>query len=105
MNSRTIKTLLGPVLCALAYFLLPKSIFAEPGARLAIGTVVWMAFWWITAPVEYAVTAFLPIGLNALFGMTEMQADFLVHIVSIFILYTSKCRGLCYNNTYSSFHA
>ena len=74
MNSRTIKTLLGPVLCALAYFLLPKSIFAEPGARLAIGTVVWMAFWWITAPVEYAVTAFLPIGLNALFTMTEMQA-------------------------------
>ncbi len=74
MNSRMIKTLLGPGLCALVYFLLPQSIFAEAAARLAVGTVVWMAFWWITAPVEYAVTAFLPIALNAIFGMTEMQS-------------------------------
>ena len=32
-----------------------------------------MAFWWITGPVDFAVTAFLPIALNALFNMASMS--------------------------------
>lgn len=64
----------GPLLFLLCYFLLPKSIFSDASARAAVGTVAWMAFWWITAPVDLAVTAFLPIALNALFQMTDMSA-------------------------------
>lgn len=67
------RTLTGPLLFILCYFLLPASVFPTAAARAAIGTVAWMAFWWITAPVGFAVTAFLPIGLNALFSMTDMS--------------------------------
>lgn len=69
---RNVCLLSGPLLFALCYFLLPRSIFADPGARAAIGSVAWMAFWWITAPVDFAVTALLPIALNALFQMADM---------------------------------
>jgi len=66
--------LIGPALFAACYFLLPASIFDTASARAAIGTVAWMAFWWITAPVDFAVTAFLPIALNALLQMADMSA-------------------------------
>ena len=49
-------------LCCLA---LPADIFATLESRAAIGTVMWVAIWWVTAPVDYAVTAFLPIVINA----------------------------------------
>lgn len=38
-----------------------------------MGTILWMAAWWIFAPVDFAVTAFLPIALNALIGMAKMS--------------------------------
>lgn len=74
LKKNYIFALIGPVLFFLCYFGLPVSIFAEASARAAVGTVAWMAFWWITAPVDLAVTAFLPIALNALFQMTDMSA-------------------------------
>ena len=52
--------------------LLPEAVFSTFASRAAIGTVAWMAYWWVTGPVDYAVTAFLPIALNALLQMTEM---------------------------------
>lgn len=73
-TKRTMMILAGPLLFLLCYFCLPASIFAQAEARAAVGTVAWMAFWWITAPVDLAVTAFLPIVLNALFQMTDMSA-------------------------------
>lgn len=39
---------------------------------MAIGTLLWMVFWWVTQPVALTVTAFLPVGVNAIFGMVEM---------------------------------
>ncbi len=66
--------LLGPVLFLLCYLLIPDSIFSSPEAKGAVGTVVWMALWWVTGPVDYAVTAFLPIAVNALFSLTDMSA-------------------------------
>lgn len=66
--------LCGPLLFALCYFLLPASVFPEANARAAVGTVAWMAFWWITGPVDFAVTALLPIALNALLQMADMSA-------------------------------
>ena len=64
----------GPILFALCAFGLPTSVFAEFSARAAVGTVAWMAFWWITGAVDFAVTAFLPIALNAIFQMADMSA-------------------------------
>ena len=33
-----------------------------------------MAFWWVTSPIDYAVTAFLPIAVNAVLSMVNMSA-------------------------------
>lgn len=63
----------GPVLFALCCLCLPTSVFAEFSARAAVGTVAWMAFWWITGAVDFAVTAFLPIALNAIFQIADMS--------------------------------
>ena len=70
---RNVTLFIGPLLFVLCYFGLPAAIFETAQARAAIGTVAWMAFWWITGPIDYAVTAFLPIALNALFQMTDMS--------------------------------
>lgn len=66
--------LTGPALFVLCILLLPRSVFPDQAGRAAIGTVAWMAFWWVTAPVDYAVTAFLPIALNSVFQMADMSA-------------------------------
>ena len=71
---RLISTLIGPLLFALCCFLLPKSALGSKEACAAVGTVVWMAYWWITGAVDYAVTAFLPIAVNALFQITDMSS-------------------------------
>ncbi len=71
---RLILTLLGPILFLLCYLLLPEAVFGSKEGAAAIGTVAWMAFWWITGVVDYAVTAFLPIAVNALFQITDMSA-------------------------------
>lgn len=64
--------IIGPLLMLLCILLLPEEVFPSFETRSAIGTVVWMAYWWITSPIDYAVTAFLPIVVNALFSITDM---------------------------------
>lgn len=70
--ARFVNLLLGPILFAICCLLLPTSIFESLEGRAAIGTVAWMAFWWVTGPIDYAVTAFLPIAINAFLPMVEM---------------------------------
>ena len=70
---KTVSLLVGPLLFALCYFFLPENLFATTASRAAVGTVAWMAAWWILAPVDYAVTAFLPIIINALLPMAAMK--------------------------------
>ena len=72
-DKQKICTFVGPALLVLCYLLLPSSVF-ETSAKLSIGTVAWMAFWWITGPVDFAVTGFLPIAVNAIFQMVDMSA-------------------------------
>lgn len=74
MRSKNLLLITGPALFLACYFLLPTGIFPDAAARAAVGTVAWMAFWWITGPVDFAVTAFLPIVLNAIFQMADMSA-------------------------------
>ncbi len=74
MNTkRIIHVIMGPILLIIFCGLLPKSIFTTFETRAAIGTVTWMAYWWVAGPVDYAVTAFLPIALNALLQITDMS--------------------------------
>lgn len=69
---RIILLLIGPLLLLLSIVAIPEAAFPTMASRAAIGTVAWMAFWWVTAPVDYAVTAFLPIAVNALLQMCDM---------------------------------
>lgn len=64
---------IGPLLFLLCTFALPGSVFDTYQARMAVGTIAWMSYWWVTGPVDYAVTAFLPIAANALFSMVPMN--------------------------------
>lgn len=73
MSTRAVYLLLGPILFLACIFLLPESIFTTMEARGAIGTIAWMAFWWITGPIDFAITGFLPIVVNALFQMADMS--------------------------------
>jgi len=73
-KKRLILTLIGPVLFILCYFLIPESVFGSAKANAAVGTVAWMAFWWITGAVDFAVTGFLPIAVNAIFQITDMSS-------------------------------
>lgn len=71
-TGRFINLLVGPVAFLLLYLLMPMGgsvTYAQAGA---IGTVVWMAYWWITGPVDYAVTGLLPIAINAVFQIANV---------------------------------
>lgn len=71
-KSKLLHLLLGPALFMLCLLSLPSSVFETTESRAAIGTVLWMAFWWVMRPVDYAITAFLPMAVNAILPMTEM---------------------------------
>lgn len=73
MNKKDIiKILSGPVLFALSLILLPTTVFSW-SVRGAIGLFLWMSAWWVTIPVNVAVTALLPIAVNAVFGFIPLK--------------------------------
>ena len=72
-KTRTMHLLVGPALFAICYFFLPDAFFDTAASRGAIGTIAWMAYWWITGPVDFAVTGFMPLVLNAIFQMADMK--------------------------------
>lgn len=73
-NKRKINLIVGPISFILCYLFLPKEIFETVQSRAAVGTVAWMAYWWVTGPVDYAVTGFLPIAVNAIVEMASMSS-------------------------------
>ena len=73
VTPRRINLLVGPLLFFLCCVFLPSSLFESLASRAAIGTVVWMAYWWVTTPVDYAITAFLPMATNALLQIADMK--------------------------------
>ena len=75
MNTKKIINLLiGPALFTLCCLLLPSAVFETLAAKAAIGTVAWLAYWWVTRPVDLAVTAFVPIVINAFIEMASMSS-------------------------------
>ena len=73
LRMETINKVIGPLLFIASLYLLPHGVFDTFQSRAAIGTVLWMAYWWITEALDYAVTAFLPIIVNALFNLVDMK--------------------------------
>ncbi len=74
----------GPVAFALVAWLL--HFYLGLKSSLALGTVVWMGLWWITRPVDIAVTAFLPIGINALFDLVPAEQIITQYFSEIVVL-------------------
>lgn len=72
IKSKLIHLIIGPALFLLCLYALPVSVFETIESRAAIGIVLWMAYWWVMRPVDYAITAFLPLAVNAILPMTEM---------------------------------
>ena len=72
-QKRLLYVVLGPIIYLLCIFLIPHSLFTSVESRSSIGVVAWMAFWWVTAPIDYAVTAFIPIAVNAIVQMCDMS--------------------------------
>lgn len=71
MNRKKIWFILGPALFALSF--IPYSGLTQ-NVRLALGTVLWMGVWWVAMPVPPAITAFLPVVINAVFALTDMSS-------------------------------
>lgn len=71
---RKVLVLTGPALFLLCYLILPTVLSIAYTESAAIATVAWMAFWWITGAVDFAVTAFLPIAINAIFQICDMKS-------------------------------
>ena len=69
-KSKLVTLLAGPLVFLL--MLIPFGGLAT-SVRVALGTVVWMAVWWVGMPVSPAITAFLPVAVNAVFCLTDMS--------------------------------
>ena len=79
--------LIGATLFTALTLLLPDGMFPLP-ARLALATITLMVYWWITRPVHIAVTALIPIIVNAFFGIVPMAnvlADYFSQIVVLLL--------------------
>lgn len=70
---RIINLCIGPIIMILICVFLPAPVFNSFESKAAIGLVLWMAYWWVSAPVDYAVTAFLPIAINAILPIADMN--------------------------------
>lgn len=70
-NSKIFSILIGPLAFFLAMFAL-ESTFGHTGA-CAIGMTVWIVTWWITRPVNIAITALLPVVVNGIFNLIPME--------------------------------
>jgi len=98
MEKKTLHIILGPIFFLLCILFL-QGIFSYK-ASIAIGLTIWMGLWWILRPVDIAVTALLPIGINAIFNLVPAA-----HIISqyfseiVVLLLGSDLVSLTWTNT------
>ena len=90
--------LAGPLVCAILTLLL-QNYFGFKSA-LALGTIIWMGMWWISRPVDIAVTALLPIGINAVFNLVPANQIINQYFSEIVVLLVgSDLISLTWTNT------
>ncbi len=70
-SSKNLQLLAGPVVFVLLLGVL--SLYIDIKQAAALASIAWMGLWWVLRPVNIAVTALLPIPLNAIFGMVPMD--------------------------------
>ncbi len=70
---KNINLLVGPILFIMCCLMLPSSIFTDISHKATIGTITWMSYWWLTKPIDYVITAFLPIIVNSFIEMANMN--------------------------------
>ncbi len=88
-KQRLLYLLLGPAIF-IAITLFFSSTLNLPAAQ-AIGTLLWMIFWWITRPVHMTVTALIPIVVNAVFNIIPMEAVTSQYFSDSIILIFASC--------------
>ena len=81
---RSLNTLSGPILFFVVLGVLSQLISFKQSA--AIATICWMGLWWVLRPVNIAVTALLPIPINAFFGMVPMDGIISKYFSEIVVL-------------------
>ena len=81
---RSLNVISGPLLFAVVFIVLDQFIPAKQAA--AIAAIFWMGLWWVLRPVNIAVTALLPIPLNAFFGMVPMDGIISKYFSEIVVL-------------------
>ncbi|MDO4922374.1 MAG: SLC13 family permease [Phascolarctobacterium sp.] len=81
---RSLNVISGPLLFAAVFAILDIFIPAKQAA--AIASIFWMGLWWVLRPVNIAVTALLPIPLNAFFGMVPMDGIISKYFSEIVVL-------------------
>ena len=65
-----------------------------------MGTIIWMGMWWISRPVDIAVTALLPIGINAIFNLVPANQIINQYFSEIVVLLVgSDLISLTWTNT------
>ena len=81
---RSLNTLSGPILFFVVLGVLSQLISFKQAA--AIAAICWMGLWWVLRPVNIAVTALLPIPINAFFGMVPMDGIISKYFSEIVVL-------------------
>ncbi len=71
-DNKLFQLLLGPAMFLVCYGVIGTLTTAPIG--VSIGTILWMAVWWITLPVDTGVTAFIPIVVNMIFQAVPMDS-------------------------------
>jgi sodium-dependent dicarboxylate transporter 2/3/5 len=71
-NKRFIHIVTGPIAGAAVALILPDIFSIQ--ARVALGIMILMLFWWITRPVHLAVTALVPLVVNSIYEMIPMKS-------------------------------
>lgn len=88
----------GPLICAVLTLLL--QYYFGFNSALALGTIIWMGMWWISRPVDIAVTALLPIGINAIFNLVPANQIINQYFSEIVVLLVgSDLISLTWTNT------
>lgn len=97
-KKRLIYILIGPALFV-AMMLALKGTLGLAGAQ-AIGTLFWAVFWWVTRPIHMTVTAFLPVIVNAIFGMVGMETVIAPYASSsVILIFGSGLISLTWSQT------
>jgi solute carrier family 13 (sodium-dependent dicarboxylate transporter), member 2/3/5 len=84
-SRRLLHLICGPVLFLFCIWLLPTTSLSLE-ASISIGAMLWMGWWWVSMPVDPAVTALLPIALNAIFGLVPMGSITSLYFSDIVVL-------------------